>query len=89
MARITDQRQNLHMGADYRDVEKIDQDLTMFADRLPLYFSMYDPETSFDSRKLPTPNKLIAELLWLPVHRYYLLSELQVLIMILHVSRQV
>lgn len=60
MARITDQRQNLHMGADYRDVEKIDQDLTMFADRLPLYFSMYDPETSFDSRKLPTPNKLIA-----------------------------
>jgi hypothetical protein len=67
--------QRLDVSAQYRDVELIDGELRDFVRNLPPHFSMRNPDKSLDSA-----------LWYLPVHRYYIQTEILHFSIILHVS---
>jgi hypothetical protein len=86
MSRIVDQRQRLDQTTAYTDVWDIQAKLMVFAENLPRQFAVHDADTSYDSSKCHFLDTLTIGIPWLAVHRYFLLSELQVLTMFLHVS---
>lgn len=67
--------QRLDVSAQYRDVELIDGELRDFVRNLPPHFSMRNPDKSLDSA-----------LWYLPVHRYYIQTEILHFSIILHVG---
>ena len=71
----------------YRDVEALDEDFKSFVAALPRAFRMNDPDRSWDKSKRTRPKfPLMPELWFLPVHRYYIQTEILHFTIILHVS---
>lgn len=83
--------QRLDAPAQYRDVEDLDAELREFVKNLPPHFSMTNPDKSLDSGTCPGviyPRHADARaaLWYLPVHRYYIQTEILHFTIILHVS---
>ncbi|KIR54550.1 nuclear protein [Cryptococcus gattii Ru294] len=75
VAKITHHFQRLTGQTQYRDVEALDAELKQFVADLPPTFTMLNHDKSYDSK------------LWfLPIHRYYIQTEILHFTIILHVS---
>ncbi|WVQ79880.1 hypothetical protein IAT38_001980 [Cryptococcus sp. DSM 104549] len=73
VAKITQHFQRLQGQTQYRDVEALDAELKQFVADLPPTFTMLTPDKSYDSK------------LWfLPIHRYYIQTEILHFTIILH-----
>lgn len=90
---ITQHFQRLEGETQYRDVEAIDSSLKTFVDNLPPTFTMLDPDRSYDESEwhaMPGIGVVLihpAELWYLPIHRYYIQTEILHFTIILHVSQ--
>jgi hypothetical protein len=90
---ITQHFQRLEGETQYRDVEAIDSSLKTFVDNLPPTFTMLDPDRSYDESELHAMSGIgvllihYAELWYLPIHRYYIQTEILHFTIILHVSQ--
>ena len=73
VARVTEHFQLLDEQVQYRDVEAIDEEFKDFIADLPPAFRMLDPDRSWDDK-----------LWYLPVHRYYIQTEILHFTIILH-----
>ncbi|WWD21666.1 hypothetical protein CI109_106152 [Kwoniella shandongensis] len=73
VAKITQHFQKLQGQTQYRDVENLDAELKQFVADLPPAFSMENPDKSQDSK-----------LWYLPIHRYYIQTEILHFVIILH-----
>ncbi|EIW71030.1 hypothetical protein TREMEDRAFT_27559 [Tremella mesenterica DSM 1558] len=75
VAKITNHFQRLRSMATYKVIEDLDAELKEFVKDLPAAFRMHDFDRSYDTK------------LWfLPVHRYYIQTEILHFTIILHVS---
>ncbi|KAK8847577.1 hypothetical protein IAR55_005436 [Kwoniella newhampshirensis] len=73
VAKITQHFQRLQGQTQYRDVENLDAELKQFVSDLPPAFSLHNPDKSTDDK-----------FWYLPVHRYYIQTEILHFVIILH-----
>lgn len=86
VSQIVNQFQKLHNPISYSDVLAIDAQLRKLRDDLPRHFQMLAPDTSLDKGG-PMIARLVtdvSELPFLPVHRYYIQTEILHFTIILH-----
>jgi len=89
VAKLTDHFQMLGEVVQYRDVEELDAEFKAFMRELPRAFRMTEPDKTWDASEwqpLLRCSALTPELWFLPVHRYYIQTEILHFIIILHVS---
>ncbi|WVQ69466.1 uncharacterized protein L199_007684 [Kwoniella botswanensis] len=73
VAKVTQHFQRLSGQGSYRDVEALDAELKQFVENLPPTYKMLTPDKSYDDK------------MWfLPIHRYYIQTEILHFTIILH-----
>ncbi|WVR04770.1 hypothetical protein IAU60_001782 [Kwoniella sp. DSM 27419] len=73
VAKMTNQFQRLQGQMSYREVEAVDEELRQFVRELPPAFRMLSPDKSWDG-----------QMWYLPIHRYYIQTEVLHFTIILH-----
>lgn len=73
VGKITHHFQKLHEPARFEDVEFLDKELRNFISELPPHYRMEDADKSLDSAQP-----------YIPIHRYYLSTEILFIVITLH-----
>jgi hypothetical protein len=89
VGKIVHHFQKLDEPARYSDVESLHMEIQAFIETLPRCYRMYDADKSLDKGRwnILVAKRLLTlvEFFWLPIHRFMLLTEVLVTIIILHV----